>query len=277
MSLAEAISTHLTKSLVIDKHDVYGIAHLDMRYYVLCRSPNVLILYSDQPPFIKIKDIDISRHVKLPQDVAACNTSKCLYVTDIGNSCVWKVEPGYPLRIAKWASDVTAPHTVSVNARNGQVTTFGNQSKSLHVYAPTGDLAYTVSLPGDARFPQHAVETSKGNFVVSYGDLKGKKHGVCEVSPKGKTTCRYEHKLEKLNHPTHLAIDADDKVFVADHDNSRVVQLDARLKFEQSLPSDERDRLEKPFRLCYASSSKPVQKRLLVEHRINTVDIFNVS
>lgn len=246
-----------------------------MRYYVLCRSPNVLLQYSDQSPFIKIKNIDISKHVKLPQDVVACNTSNCLYVADIGSSCVWKVELGYPTKVTKWASDVSAPHTVSVNVRNGQVTTFGNQSKSLRVYSADGNLAHTVSLPGEVKFPQHAVETSKGNFVVSYGDLKGKKHGVCEVSPKGKVTCRYEHKLEKPNHPTHLAIDADDKVFVADNGNNRVLQLDARLKFEQSLPSDEKDRLEKPFRLCYAS--KPIQKRLLVEHRINTVDIFNVS
>ena len=262
------------KTLVLEKGEVCGIAHLDMRFYVLSRSPNAIIYYSDQSPFIKIKDFDITEHIKHPQDIASCDISKCLYVTDIGNNCIWKVERTYTFKLAQWVSNITAPHTISVGPE-GRVVTFGNQSKSLDVYGKDTALLHRVPLPSEVKSPQHAVETSKGNYIVSYGELNGKKQGVCEITVQGKVVRRYDHKTEKLNHPTHLAIDSEDKVFVVDNAHSRILLLDNLLKLEQVLPSEEQDKLDKPFRICFKSIKG--QRRLLVEHRINAVDIYSLT
>lgn len=262
------------KTLVLENRDVFGIAHLDMRFYVLCRSPNAIVYYSDQSPFVKFTDFDITAHIKHPQDIAASDSSKCLYVTDIGNNCIWKVERTYTFKLARWVSDISSPHTLSVGPE-GRVVTFGNQSKSLDVYGADAVLIHRVPLPSEVKAPQHAVETSKGNYIVSYGDLNGKKQGICEITVKGKVVRKYEHKTEKLNHPTHLAIDSEDKVFVVDYAHSRILQLDSLLKLEQILPSDEKDKLEKPFRLCVKSIKG--QRRLLVEHRINAVDVYSLT
>lgn len=290
--------------MTLEHREVFGIAHLETRFYVLCRSPNLLVQYSDQSPFIKIKEIDIGGHVRLPQDLAASAVSNCLYVVDAATAtaaaaddgCVWKVELGYPIRTTRWIADVSEPHTVSVNGRTGRVTTFGNRSRSLRVHGPKGDAAAAaaavdVALPSEIEAPRHAVEASSGNFFVVCENPSRRHAGgggggvVCEVSVKGQILSRYE----KLDCPVYLALDNDgDSVYVADNDGGRVQQLrGAGLKLQRTIPSDEdgggrsghgddEELLERPFRLCFSSSSKG-QRRLLVEHRNNNLTIFNLS
>lgn len=267
MLLAEAFPTR--HSFVVRDRNVYGVSYLESRIFVLCRTPNVLLQYFDKSSYYS-RCIGLGEGVKLPHDVAGCGVAKCLYVTDIGTNSIWKVKVGYPGATTEWVTGISSPHTISVSAANGQVVAFADQAKRLHIYDSDAVLVRRINLPGEIKNPQHALESNTGRVFVSFGDLGAKKHGVCEVSSKGKVVRRYGQKSDKLNRPIHLAIGTEDRLIVADNGNSRLLRLDGDLRLQQILTKAGDAAFEKPFRLCYTPT-----KELLVFHSTNTIGVIS--
>lgn len=63
----------------------------------------------------------------------------------------------------------------------------------------------------------------------------------CYFSPK--------HPSRFLQHPGHLAVDPEGRVYVADQWNSRIIRLDSDLRFDHVIYSEGTDGLQGPFRL----------------------------
>ena len=93
----------------------------------------------------------------------------------------------------------------------------------------------------------HAVETRHDTFIVSHMLPRPQ---VCEVLSNGVIVRVYGGQLQ-LGRPVYLALDSDDRVFVADYDNSHVLLLDSLLSVNRVLLDIE----QHPQRLCYTEST----------------------
>ena len=62
------------------------------------------------------------------------------------------------------------------------------------------------------------------------------------------------NETQKLNDPRYLSLDSDDRVFVADTGNDRVILLDSDLKWNRILcptkEEEEETKIRMPWRLC---------------------------
>lgn len=95
----------------------------------------------------------------------------------------------------------------------------------------------TVALPGTVQSIQHALETRRGTYVVSYGLKSPDAHKVIEVDATGRPLREYGSVggVDRLDRPFHLCSDRNSRILVADHFNRRVLLLDSRLKL-QTIP-----------------------------------------
>jgi len=104
----------------------------------------------------------------------------------------------------------------------------------------------SIQLPTGIKYPNHAVETSIGNFIILHTWIKTEEEGVIaegwgirgpehmhvlsELTRDGQMVVRRfipSNEMQKLIHPAYLALDSDDQVFVADSGKDRIVLLDS--------------------------------------------------
>src|SRR6218665_205675 len=172
------------------------------------------------------------------------------------------------VRIQRWtgATDTNTSFT-------GDNSTFGSEvanQKPLIV----------VRLPSDIQTPLHAVETSSGHFITLHslervvGEITGseederkvaeedekEKHQplivVSKLTRDGRLVVRRfipQNQTQALNDPYYLALDSDDRVFVADTGRDRVILLDSDLRWIRILCSAEEEdkRTLAPHTLCH--------------------------
>lgn len=155
---------------------------------------------------------------------------------------------------------------------------------SLEIFDENATLLKTIQLPLYVLEPRHAVATPTGNFVVSFGWSCGIIHGICEMNESGQLIHHYEPQVpwQLLRNPSHLAIDPEGRVFVADEWNNRVIRLDDQLHFDQIILSRGKDGFQGPFRLSFVVETN----QLMVVHGCsasdanrggNKVDVFNIK
>lgn len=224
-----------------DSPMVTGVAILQDSLYIVHRGQKQIVVYQATSPCRFLGKITLEG-LQDPRDVAVCPKNSCLYISDAGHGCVWKVEVGTVLankdrKISCWVAKVGEPYTLSVIS-GGRVL-MAQRPNTLRIYRADGTTFRTFQIKGDIGEPQHAVRTSKGTFIVSHGDKYDKKHRVCEVSAKGEIIRSFgnrrgeceqtEMRLIRLNHPRHLAIDRSGRVLVVDRKNERIIRLDRKL------------------------------------------------
>lgn len=208
--------------------------------------------------------------IKNPFDIGSSEKVNCVYISDFDEKCVWKITAD-KYKIIKWLTIDFKPSTLSVTSE-GQLLLTSESASILRIYDSKAELIYSIQLRGDIKSPIHAVETSNGNFVIlhrwkdidesgesrSIARMRKAKWGICVLTRDGQMVIsRFipSNKTEKLDDPKYLSVDSDDRVFLADYTNRRVILLQANLKWNRILcPTNNENIL--PWRLCYDQEKK---------------------
>lgn len=261
---------------------VTGVTKLPNEIYVLrhgSQSSSIRV-YKDQNPFQLQTEI-LLEDVRLPHDIVAINESRCLYISDKDNKCIWKMTIT-DCHLRKWLQHVDDPFTMSLSNDDRVVIPRCGQPTRLEVYAPNAALIHHIQLASEIVNIRHAVETPMRNFIIlvqwtgrtlSMVEVASR-WTVCEVNKEGHAVRSFEavDDSQQLNNPYHLSLDWDDGVFVVDYGSQTVVQFDSDLKWRQILLSTYKNSLLKPLRLFFDQTAR----RLLVGQRGGTVSMYTV-
>lgn len=232
---------------------VEGAAVLDDKLYLACRGSGTLVVHSVQKPHSRQYSIQIPGMTG-PIDIVACNTHRCLYVSDLGGACVWQVKADH--KSYKWLSNATWPYTLSVT-RDGFVL-MTRRPSNLDIFGPGANLIHSIRLPDVVLDPGHAIETLEGTYLVSHGENLSHRHSVTELTKDGRILRSYGgllgQKPRELDRPRYLAVDACGNVLIADYGNNRIVMLDSQLNFADILLRKDDDGIKNPLRICFHDS-----------------------
>jgi len=220
---------------------VVGVTVVDDELFVLLwRNDNQVAVYS-------INDYQLLRHLTvhgymplLVNDMTSCVQRKCLYMSDTASKCIFRYDlSGGRMKrlvgshISKW-SVPGYPSGLSVTPDCSLLVTC-YEPNILVKLSDNGLCVRETALQPDIEYPWHGLHLTTGQFVVCHG-LSGSRHQVCVVGDDCKVIHSYGGQrgsdVGELNEPRHLAVDKDSQlVFVADHDNKRVVLLSPTLEF----------------------------------------------
>jgi len=246
-----------------------GLTQLHDVVYVVCDLSSTISRFSITT-HERLTDI-IIRDLKSPTDIAACERTSQLYVADRGKY-IWQVSwDGRDIRHWRPWSDTGSDTTLSVTASQVLVTSYA--SKWLRLCSADGDVLMFVQLPEYIQ-PIHSVQSPAGTFIVSHGNTQLKWCRVSEVNAKGQILRQFPGShLPPFSVGRHIAIDSQGNIFVADHDNRRILRLDGQLALRHVIIDERQLKNKKPHHLCYSEQSG----QLLVGfyHR-NSVAVFNV-
>lgn len=282
------VALHLAVRLDED-HSVMGVTVVDDNIYVLSESLGSVLVYQARDPFGLIKKIGIPE-IKSPWDMVGSSESSCLYISDKDTSCVWKVtlteveKEGWFLNerhehlVSRWLCGIRDPHTMSLSNDGTMLLLVSGSPPLLETYDHDSTLIQSLELPLDVvEDPRHALETTSGTYIVSFGWSGTKTQGIVELTSDGRVLRTNEplYDWERLKNPHHLAMDAENRVFVADFYNNRVLLLDSNLHWDQrEVLTEDKDGISKPHRLSLDRSNK----QLIVAHSDGArVDVYTLK
>jgi len=249
---------------------ISGVAQLtDGRTYILVRDEHRIAIYGPDNEFEV--DIDIE-----PQDsndgepsrylvvnMVACQDTRQLY---IGEMHIHFMEVDQdttaPGRIRIYSTDsgsfsllqtesVFVPDALSI--RNGRllVTSSNLSDDIVFMFAHDGTELLRISSP-DMKELFHAVETSRGTFVVSFHKPQCE---IREVDADCNVLRRYSEDKLQCGYPIYLVIDPDDRVLVAMLRDNQVWLFRSCLELERVLLGNHCCLSEIPSRLCYVHAT----------------------
>ena len=245
--------------------------------YVVCGGSPTIRVYKAQEPFSRLDDV-VVKEMKQPWDIAACWITRCLYMGDGKEECVWRVKicfgggemlvDKFIQRVVVWSVSVSTDGHVAIVARRKDMVTCG-----ISVYSPDGEITTVIDLEGyGLEQATRAVWTSTGSWLVFNGADDVALHCIHELTADGHILDKYGGQPGsgdgQLKSPDHLALSDDGKqILVADSHNGRVLMLDRhpmRLKRVLLVIGG------KPFRL-YLMRPTDVTRRLIVS------DMYSVA
>jgi len=138
--------------------------------------------------------------------------------------------------------------------------------------ADSGQCVREIALQSDIVDLWLGVQLTASQFVFCHGGLHSL-HGVCVVGDDGKVTRSYGSpcgsNVGQLDFPRHLAVDKDSQfIFVADHNNHRVVLFNPRLEIVRYVSEE----LSYPRRLYLHQATQ----RLFVGHWYGGVTVIQL-
>ena len=253
---------------------VFGVTKLRHEIYILClccSSSHVIRVFEDQNPFSFRKKFNITE-IKEPGDIESSESENCLYVSDSGEKCVWRITrwTDNQYNITKWLTTDYKPSALAMSS-HGQLLMVNNSSSSLMIYGSDTELIRSIQLSKIIRRTIHLVETSIGNYIIlhycwdneedeeswSSGRAGLIKWSISEFTRDGQMVVfRFiPSKGTQTFAPCYLSLDTDDRVLVADYCFGRVILLDSNLKFDRILCPTAEDgeemSIRDPSRLCY--------------------------
>lgn len=228
-----------------------------------------MFLVTDTNSTIKAYDVTTfrpTRHWLLsgmddPWDIRSCPKNRCLYVFNWKPTAfkeIWRVCPESMKVVKKWSTGNDAGRLSVTHDANVLLAVHSNNK--INEYTANGQLVRDIKLNviTGVRHPWHAVKLTNGHYVFSYGDLDDAMHGVCVVDGKGQVVrllCeRKGLSLRNLDVPVNLLIDKRGQIMVADHNNGRVLLLNANLEPQKAIISRSQG-LRKPIRLAMDEAS----------------------
>lgn len=242
----------------IDLHCVpCCVTKLWNQIYVVLPSPSSIQVYDDQNPFTLQREIKITE-IESPRDIESCESKRCLYITDYKNKCVWKLTTTDDW-VTKWLEGIENPFTLSIYDDENVVISRNSELSSVEIYSPDASLIRRTRLPSDVSSLRHAVVRSNGNFVVAHLRRASEsvyKWVVSEVNSDGQIIQNFnsDDRSQQLNVTSHLSLDSDDRVTIADYYNNRLIMLDSDLKWINviQLDREKKDhRIHSPWRLFH--------------------------
>ena len=268
-----------------EKNEVYGVAWLENKIYVVCGHSNRVHVYPDREPFDELKDEGIQiREMKEPWDMAASGVSRSIFISDSDNQCIWRIQ--MPSKeISRWKIDGW-PHGLSINSSD-ELIVFVHSGRSDRYYIDVyrcedGRRVKEVDVDGllyGSYDSSNVVQSSNGNFIIEHRSRDDDRVPlISEVSIDGTKIIRtfdprsIESNESKYWTPWHLSIDEDNNIFVADWPNNRVVLLNPRLDEHQILVNRDQHQIYGPYRLCYVRG-----KQMLIVGHESSVSLFSLS
>jgi len=122
--------------------------------------------------------------------------------------------------------------------RTGNILVVLGDVNKINEYSPDGSLIHEIQLPSGFVCPQHCIQLSNDQFLVSH---IGEEHLVCIVNAKGDMVKFYDRpsgsEFGQLNKPRHMAVDEHDNILVVDENNRRVDMLDCDLNHLGCVPA----------------------------------------
>jgi len=229
--------------------DMSAVSFLDKELFMLKNRSSELIAYD-------ATDYSLHGSVTIPcnshcnfVDMAACCFNHCLYLPDIQNQRIVKLQ--LPSMLSEWkVDDIGSDLTVSVTSSHDLLVMCG-QSNKLKLFSTDGQLQTTVVLQQDIVRVNSAIELSPGQYIVTHGKYSDAFHRVCVINSEGKIL--HVHGGFKGSYPTLLdtpvdaAVDKDGFVYVVEK-GGRLIVLSSKLDYMHSInyerPPDVSD-------LCY--------------------------
>ena len=196
--------------------------------------------------------------------LAACAHYKCLYVSDDNN--IHRAELSGSSAVKKWSVDSDCDlGGLSVNKEHN-VVVMCLAAHKIREYTTHGAFVREISLKrARVEDPQHAVQLSTGDYVVSESRSAG--GAVSVVGIDGQCLRRYcsspSSDMGEMSCPTGLAVTKNDDILVADEDNNRILLVNSSLSSarELALPvehddddDDDDDEIQQPRGLCLDES-----------------------
>ena len=234
---------------------IWGMTVLNDELFVVRRSA----------PQVEVYDADtltMQRHLVVnelvgPNDMTSCAKNNCLYISDGGykgrnDQGVHKVHAqNVP---TKW-STTAIPVGLSVTSESGHVIVTCRLVRLIVEYTSDGEPVREICLPVDVTNPYHSVMLPGGQFVVCHGDVVDQCHRVVVVGDNGTVLRQFGgvkgRDVGELNSAVRLVVDGNDFIFVADHNNKRILLLSTALDGAKELVSrQDNHRPWKPRRLC---------------------------
>lgn len=204
--------------------------------------------------------------IKSPFDIASSLKSHSLYIAD-KEKRIWKLRPNVQdeynehaaVKPSAWLRCLGQPLKLSVS-RQGNILLV-NSDCSLSLYSEDSQLISKIQLPPSVRQPMHACETSVGNVIICFKDCESL--GICELDRSGLVLHSFLSKEGlPIDGPLHLLLDSDDRAFIADFGNDRVVVFDSYFSEHQVLLTEEKDEIFGPLGMCYDRE----KQQLMVAH-----------
>jgi len=257
-----------------------------------------ICLFQNLNPFSLNAKIDIAK-VKYPEAIGSSDEGNCFFVIDSKEKCVWKIarQTGdYHKFLDLQATQLPRIPTLSVDCNGHELLILTPRSLNIYrSFRPEGVAQkplLTVQLPFDIEAPLHAVETSSGHFIIlhslkqdhvmfaRYMPTMDRLFAVSKVTRDGRLVVRRfvpQNETQELSDPRYLALDSDDRVFVANGGTNRVTLLDSDLSWIRICCSTqyEDNGTIMPHRLCYDK----VNRQLIVAgfFRRAGVNIYSID
>jgi len=238
---------------------VSGVALLHNELYVLChgRVDNQVQVHSTTS-YKLLRCVSVPElHRYDDQDMVSCDRSNCLFISDSGNRCIHQVSTN-GIVISKWTVP-GEPRGLSVTPAGDLLVVCRTETGAYQLvtfHLDRGKLIMRhIKLQSTIKGPCQAIQLSSGHFVVCQHGHPG----LCDVNAQDQVTRFYDGvDMARLRCPCHVTIDRDNELlFVADHDNHRVVLLSCSLQFLGDVI-----KLALPSSLCFDH----VTQRLYVGH-----------
>jgi DNA-binding beta-propeller fold protein YncE len=225
----------------VDEDTCDATCLFDKIYISLCGS-YVITVHEACQPYNRLRQCDISvkdvnTNVKLddPQHIAACELTGCLYVTDQGNKCIWRVAVKNSNRVDRLTYTVDWPYTLSVT-QDGRLLIVNGSEQCLDLYQPADGGLQQIKLPKSMDHLYHAVQTVDGKYIISCGHMDSLFCHMYLVTSEGKVLRTYGGwsgwAAGQLWGECLLSLDTEGNVFVADRseEESRFFLLDPQLQ-----------------------------------------------
>jgi len=140
-----------------------GVTQLDDIVYVVCRKSPVIKTFTADTLSPRSERIHVEG-MSGPRDIVACHQDRQLYIAD-WDYCIWRVSVDDHEKYVKWLA-VTEVYTLSLTESRLLVTPYEGR---LRQYSTTDkQLLSEVKFQKNVKRLYHAVETTRGCFVVGY-------------------------------------------------------------------------------------------------------------
>jgi len=252
---------------------IQGVTRLSNAVYILhARDADQIDVYTTECEYLRCITVP-GLNSSGVCDIVSSEHNACLYLSNVNKSYIHVVTPKVTSnKITKWTlSEI--PCGLSV-MRSGRllvtcVGTVGN--RKLIEFNSRGKSVRSIILDSAISQPYHSIQLASGNYAICCAGAGESIHQVCIVNSEGKIERRYGSASGggdgQLNSPTHIAVDEDEFVFVADRDNARIVLLSPSLQFvSYVLPSELHRKtnhvyIDRTANRLYASSSGMFDQR----------------
>jgi len=244
---------------------IHGLTSLGRQLFVIRKKASYIEVYDIKT--LKLLRLLTVNGLTTPQNIASCEETNTLFISDTITTLTSHI---FTLKFHSnnftqndfyiWAQ--IRAQGLSVNTASNILVTLADANE-IREYTRTGELIDTIILQKNIASPQHAIEISDGEYIVSHGSDNDPVRRVCLVDSTGKMFKSFGGAKGPLKSQQYqplylsLALLPDDSILVADFNNNLVMRLDAALNHQQTVASSANG-LNGPYRLLYDEEGQEV-------------------